>query len=81
MEKKKEKRYKPVNLPEGMIEELKAWKSAYAAAYGIPVTYEKMLRGMLDGLEDTDPAVYHEFERLMKMHPEMLDRFRIEDDD
>ncbi len=73
------KKYVALNLPEGLIEELKVWKSAYAAAYGVNRTYEQMLRGMLDGLEDTEPAVYEEFQRIVGRHPEMLDRFTIED--
>lgn len=74
-----DKKYKPINLPVGMIEELKVWKAAYTAAYGVTKTYEEMLRGMLDSMEDTDPAVYAAFAKILKEHPELLDKFSVED--
>lgn len=69
------KKYVALNLPEGLIEELKVWKSAYAAAYGSTKTYEEIMRGLLDSLEDTEPAVHAEFCRIVENHPELLDKF------
>ncbi len=66
------KAYASINLPKCMIEELKIWKAAYTASYGAPKTYEEMLRGMLDTLQDTEPAVHAEFCRIVDNHPELL---------
>ena len=66
------KAYASINLPQSMIEELKVWKAAFTAAYGAPKTYEEMLRGMLDSLQDTEPAVHAEFCRIIENHPELL---------
>ena len=74
-----DKKYKSLNLPGGLIEELKVWKAAYTASYGASVSYEKMIRGMLDGLEDTEPSVANEFKRIVSAHPELLDKFSVED--
>ncbi len=65
------KAYASINLPKSMIEELKIWKAAFTAAYGAPKTYEEIIRGMLDSLEDTEPAVQEEFCRIVERHPEV----------
>ena len=69
---KDKKKYVPINLPQDMVEELKLWRKAYMLCYPtVDVTYEFMIRGMLDCLEDTDPGVKEEFDKLyMKAHPE-----------
>lgn len=72
------KAYASINLPKCMIEELKVWKSAYTASYGTPKTYEEMLRGMLDSLQNTEPAVHAEFCRIIENHPELLDKISSE---
>ena len=74
------KEYAPINLPKGLVEELKVWKAAYSASYGTPVTYEKMIRGMLDSLEDTEPSVHHEFERIVEKNPALLEKFNVEEE-
>lgn len=74
-----DKKFVSINLPKGLVEELKVWRAAYTAAYGVSKTYEQMLRGMLDSLEDTEPAVHAAFEKILKEHPELLDKFFVED--
>ena len=49
--------YTTLNLPTPLVEELKVWRTAFSAAYGKSVSYGDMIRGMLDSLEDSDPAV------------------------
>ena len=66
--------YVPINLPKPLAEELKVWKMAFAAAYGRPVSYGEMIRGMLDSLEDSDPGVAEELDHMVKKHPELLDK-------
>lgn len=66
--------YTPLNLPKGLVEELKVWKMAFAAAYGRTVSYGEMLRGMLDSLEDSDPGVVEELDAIVKRHPELLEK-------
>ena len=63
--------YAPLNLPKPLVEELKVWKMAFAAAYGRQVSYGEMIRGMLDSLEDSDPGVVEELDRIVEKHPEL----------
>ena len=63
--------YTPLNLPKGLVEELKVWKIAFTAAYGRNVSYGEMIRGMLDTLEESDPAVVQELDAILTRHPEL----------
>lgn len=69
--------YKTLNLPASLVDELGIWKMAFAAAYGRPVSYGEMIRGMLDSLEDTDPGVVEELDAVVKKHPEVLDKLAV----
>ena len=63
--------YTTMNLPTSLVEELKVWRMAFNAAYGKTVSYSDMIRGMLANIEDTEPAVHQELERLLLAHPEL----------
>jgi hypothetical protein len=65
--------YTPLNLPKTLVEELKVWRLAFCAAYGKTVSYGEMIRGMLDSLEDSDPAVVDELGTILQKHPELED--------
>lgn len=64
--------YKTLNLPAALVDELGVWKMAFEAAYGKSVTYGKMIRGMLDSLEDTEPGVVEELDLIVKKHPDLM---------
>ena len=66
--------YTTLNLPKALVEELKIWRMAFCAAYGKQVSYSEMLRGMLDSLEDSDPGVVEEMDRLVKKHPDLEEK-------
>lgn len=66
--------YTTLNLPTTLVEELKIWRMAFCAAYGKQVSYSEMLRGMLDSLEDSDPGVVEEMDRLVKKHPDLEEK-------
>lgn len=66
--------YTTLNLPKALVEELKVWRMAFCAAYGKQVSYGEMLRGMLDSLEDSDPGVVEEMDRLVKKHPDLEEK-------
>ena len=66
--------YTPLNLPTDLVEELKIWRVAFSAAYGSNVTYAQMIRGMLDSLEETEPAVVEEMDRMLEKHPELANK-------
>ncbi len=63
-----------MNLPTSLVEELKIWRLAFTASYGRNVSYAQMIRGMLDSLQDTGPAVVEELENIINRHPELKDR-------
>ena len=63
--------YASFNLPKQLIEELKIWRMAFSAAYGRSISYSEMIRGMLDSLEDSDPAVVEELDSIVKRNPEL----------
>lgn len=65
-----------LNLPPSLAEELKVWQMAFEKAYGRPVSFAEMIRGMLDSMPDTEPGVTEEFERLLQAHPEWEDKIR-----
>lgn len=66
--------YTTLNLPTALVEELKVWKMAFSASYGRLMSYGEMLREMLDSLEDSDPGVVEELDRLVKKHPELEEK-------
>ena len=66
--------YTTLNLPTELVEELKVWKMAFSASYGRPMSYGEMLRGMLDSLEDSEPGVVEELDRLLKKHPRLAEK-------
>ena len=66
--------YTTLNLPSALVEELRIWHIAFCNAYGKPVTYADMLRGMLVSLEDSDPSVVKELEILLEKHPELKEK-------
>ena len=66
--------YTALNLPKTLVEELKVWRMAFCASYGKQVSYGEMLRGMLDSLEDSDPGVVAEMDRLLEKHPELAEK-------
>lgn len=68
------KNYTTLNLPTALVEELKIWRLAFNASYGKNVSYAQMIRGMLDSLEDSDPSVVVELERLLEKHPELQEK-------
>ena len=66
--------YTPLNLPKTLVEELKVWRLAFCAAYGKTVSYGEMIRGMLDSLEESDPAVVDELGIILAKHPELEEK-------
>ena len=64
--------YTPLNLPKSLVEELKVWRMAFCASYGRTMSYGEIIRGMLDSLEDSDPAVVSELDLILEKHPELL---------
>ena len=64
------KKFKLIALDEELAEELKDWKVAFAAAYLKPMTFTSMIRGMLDSLETSDPAVWEEYEKIQQRKEE-----------
>jgi len=66
-------KYKPVNLPEELVEELKIWRQAFSNCYGTSVSYAKIIRSLLDSLDETEPDVTSEMDRLVALHPEYGD--------
>ena len=64
-------KYKSLNLPQNLVEELKLWRQAFSAAACRNVSYAEIIRGMLDNLDDTDPDVTREMDRMVAEHPEL----------
>ena len=66
--------YTSINLPTALVEELKIWRMAFNNAYGKPISYGEMIRGMLVSLEDSDPDVVNELDVLCQKHPEFMEK-------
>jgi hypothetical protein len=69
--------YKTLNLPASLVDELGIWKMAFTAAYGRPVSYGEMIRGMLNSLGNTAPGVVEELDAIVKRHPGLLDKLSV----
>lgn len=76
METGKKKDYGTICLPKKMIEEIKLWRKAYMVCYPQKdISYESMIRGMLDCLEPYEPDVYAEFSKMYaSLHPEEFEQ-------
>lgn len=68
---KEQKKYTALSLPETLVEELKIWRRAFSNSYNRNISYEEMIRLMLDSMEDYEPGVVAELERMVQLHPEL----------
>lgn len=69
------KTFTALNIPTSLVEELRVWKMAFGLAYGDPsFSYERMIRGMLDSLPQTEPGVVQALDELVKKNPDLMDR-------
>ena len=69
------KKFATLRIPVELMEELKVWKMAFERSYNRgSLTYEFMLRGMLDSLELSEPDVVAELDRMVKEDPSLMDR-------
>lgn len=64
-------KYASLRLPAALIDELKLWKQAASNAAMRPVSYAEFIRGILDSLDETEPDVTHEMDRMIESHPEI----------
>lgn len=69
--------YTTINLPKALVEEMKVWKMAYSVSYGRAVTYEEIIRGLLDNVEDIEPGVYAELAHILENNPELEGRMGV----
>lgn len=60
-----------INLPSSLIEELKLWKQASSNVALRPVSYAEFIRGMLDSLDETEPDITREMDRMIEAHLEL----------
>lgn len=63
--------YVPLYLPKPLVEEMEIWRQAYCAAYNRTLSYGEMIRGMIDCLSETEPAVVDEMEAILDRNPEL----------
>ena len=63
--------YAIMNLSKALVDELEIWLQAYCAAYNRTVSYGEMIRGMIDCLSETEPAVVDEMSAILDRNPEL----------
>ena len=69
------KEYGAIRLPKELIEELQVWREAYSRSYSKgKITFEFMIRGMLDSLADSEPGVVEELEKMAQEKPELMEK-------
>ena len=66
--------YTTINLPTDLIEEIKLWRQAFMNSYCRNVSYAEMFRTMLDNLDDTEPDIVQEMDRIIERHPELAEK-------
>lgn len=70
------KKFATIRLPMELVEELQVWKTAYERAYGRGrISYEFMIRGLLQLIEEGEPAVFDELSKMMEEDPELIKKF------
>jgi len=67
-------KFKSLQLPEALVEELKIWRQAYMISAGRTVSYGEMIRGWIDGLEDSEPDVARAMDMIIEKHPELAEK-------
>lgn len=75
---KNKKEYSAIALPKQLIEELKLWRKAFLVCYPTrDVSYETVIRGMLNALELYEPEVFAEYNRMYAAaHPDETGLFK-----
>lgn len=68
---KEQKKYTALSLPGTLVEELKIWRRAFSNSYNRNISYEEMIRLMLDSMEDYEPGVAAEMVRMVQAKPEL----------
>lgn len=68
---KEQKKYTALSLPGTLVEELKIWRRAFSNSYNRSISYEEMIRLMLDSMEDYEPGVAAEMVRMVQAKPEL----------
>lgn len=57
MEETNKKGFASFNLPKELVDDLKLWKTAFESSYGKRVSYEDMMKKMLESLSLVEPVV------------------------
>jgi len=76
MEMNEKLTFKSIRVPEPLMEEMKALKSAYEECYGKKMTFEDVIRTMMASVEDGDPAVWEMFCTIQASREEMQERIK-----
>lgn len=63
--------FKPLNLPEELIDELRVWKQAFSICYGQEVSYAAIIRALLDNIDTAEPDVAKEMDAILLRHPHL----------
>ena len=63
--------YVPLYLPKPLVEEMEIWRQAYCNVFKKTVSYGEMIRGMLESVDETDPAIVDELGAILDRNPEL----------
>ena len=66
--------FKPLNLPDDLLDELKVWKQAFSSCYGKEVSYGSIIRLLLDNIDETEPDVAQEMDAILERHPHLKEK-------
>ena len=66
--------FKPLNLPEELIDELRIWKQAFSTCYGKEVSYAAIIRALLDNIDEPEPDVAKEMDAILERHPHLQEK-------
>lgn len=68
--------FKAIRVPESLMEDMKVLKSAFEESYDKKMTFEEVLRQMIDGLEVQAPAVYEIYCAMQASRQEMQEKLK-----
>lgn len=73
------KKFTAMNVPVDLLEQLKSLKKAYLVCYGKSVSYEEMIRSLIDGLQFSDPKLFTYYRMIREVEYDQVPEVQIKD--
>lgn len=75
------KDFTQISLPTDLVEDLKVLRMAFSNCAAKPVSFEEMIRGMMDSLKETGPDVFEEYNRIVSKRADVTSKTETDESD